>query len=131
MSLARLLAVALVSLRAACGRAGGDGTPPKGNGAPVAANDQATTAKNTPVAIDVLRNDTDPDGDALDKASVATGALTNGTTALNAATGVVTFTPARFSVRPKAVRVFVPFVQTAAGRLSGGVVENPPVTVGR
>jgi YegS/Rv2252/BmrU family lipid kinase len=50
---------------------------------------------------------------------------------INADGELVTFTPARFSVRPKAVRVFVPFVQTAAGRLSGGVVENPPVTVGR
>ncbi len=39
--------------------------PPPQNAAPVAADDAATTTANRPVAIDVLANDTDPDGDAL------------------------------------------------------------------
>ena len=35
------------------------------NGAPDAQNDAATTDEGTPVVIDVLANDTDPDGDTL------------------------------------------------------------------
>jgi subtilisin family serine protease len=40
-------------------------------GAPVAEDDAATTSRDTPVAIDVLANDSDPDGDPLTVASVA------------------------------------------------------------
>ncbi len=35
------------------------------NGAPIANNDMATTQADTPVVIDVLANDSDPDGDTL------------------------------------------------------------------
>jgi hypothetical protein len=40
------------------------------NAAPVAANDSATTVRDTPYTIDVLANDSDPDGDALSIANV-------------------------------------------------------------
>lgn len=39
--------------------------PPSANQAPVAQNDSATTAEDTPVDVAVLANDTDPDGDSL------------------------------------------------------------------
>ncbi|BAV05896.1 gliding motility-associated C-terminal domain-containing protein [Filimonas lacunae] len=60
---------------------------------PVAANDNATTTQNTPVAVDVTANDSDPDG-SVDKSSVtivtppAHGAVT-----VDPVTGVVTYTP--------------------------------------
>ncbi|HEX7098544.1 MAG TPA: HD domain-containing phosphohydrolase [Acidimicrobiia bacterium] len=40
------------------------------NRAPVAADDTARTGAETPVVIDILRNDTDPDGDTLRVASI-------------------------------------------------------------
>jgi Big-like domain-containing protein len=60
------------------------------NSAPVAADDSATTPKNTPVTIDVLGNDTDADGDALSVANLTTPA--HGNVHLNA-DGTVTYTP--------------------------------------
>ena len=60
------------------------------NPAPVAVNDTATTAEDTPVTIDVLANDSDPDGDPLTvtAASAAHGAVTIG------ANGAITYQPA-------------------------------------
>lgn len=40
------------------------------NDPPVAVDDEATTSEDTPIAISVLPNDSDPDGDALDVQSV-------------------------------------------------------------
>jgi subtilisin-like proprotein convertase family protein len=60
------------------------------NRAPVAANDTATTAAGTPVTVDVLANDSDPDGDALSISGV-TGAV-GGTAVIT--NGRVVFTPA-------------------------------------
>ncbi|MEC5030311.1 MAG: tandem-95 repeat protein, partial [Oscillatoria sp. PMC 1051.18] len=63
------------------------------NVAPVATNDTATTAENTPVAIPVLNNDTDSDG-TLDLTSVTVATQpTNGTLDVEATTGVITYTP--------------------------------------
>jgi VCBS repeat-containing protein len=45
-----------------------------GNDLPVAVDDSDTTPADTPVTIDVLHNDSDPDGDALTVASVTQGA---------------------------------------------------------
>ncbi|MFC1479571.1 Ig-like domain-containing protein [Planctomycetota bacterium] len=59
------------------------------NDPPDAVNDSATTAEDTPVDIDVLANDTDPDGDTLTVDSVtqpSNGTVTNNTTD-------VTYTP--------------------------------------
>lgn len=61
------------------------------NDAPVVQNDTATTDEGTPVTISVLANDTDPDGDTLTVASVATPA--HGT-AVNNGNGTVTYSPA-------------------------------------
>ncbi|MBY5162749.1 Ig-like domain-containing protein [Salsipaludibacter albus] len=59
--------------------------------APVAADDIATTDEDVAVSIDVLANDTDADGDPLTVANVSTPA--HGT-AVVAADGTVTYTPA-------------------------------------
>ena len=63
------------------------------NDAPIAIDDVATTDEDMAVAVDVLVNDTDPDG-ALDPSSVQviTGP-SNGTVNVNPTTGVVTYTP--------------------------------------
>jgi hypothetical protein len=59
------------------------------NDAPVAANDTATTAEDTPVTVTVLANDTDVDGDPL---SVTAASAANGTVVRNA-NGTITYTP--------------------------------------
>ncbi len=58
--------------------------------APVALADGTTTAEDTPVVVDVLANDTDPDGDALVVAGL--GDPAHGTVTV-AADGRVTYTP--------------------------------------
>jgi hypothetical protein len=59
------------------------------NKAPVAASDAAITAREVPVAIKVLANDSDPDGDSLEVVGITQGA--NGEVALND-DGTVTYT---------------------------------------
>ncbi|WGW02775.1 Ig-like domain-containing protein [Tropicibacter oceani] len=63
---------------------------PEGNTDPDAVDDSGTTAVDTPVILDVLRNDTDPESDPL----TTTGATepANGTVAVNA-DGTITYTP--------------------------------------
>jgi uncharacterized repeat protein (TIGR01451 family) len=61
-----------------------------GNDLPVAVDDSDTTPADTPVTIDVLHNDSDPDGDTLTIASVTQG--THGSVTNNG--GDVTYTPA-------------------------------------
>lgn len=61
-----------------------------GNSAPVAVNDSTTTPFETPVDINVLSNDIDPDGD--DIAVTAAFGATDGTTTINS-NGTITFTP--------------------------------------
>jgi hypothetical protein len=56
---------------------------------PVASNDTATTGEDTVLVINVLANDSDPDGDALVVSSVSSPA--NGTASVNANT--ITYTP--------------------------------------
>jgi large repetitive protein len=64
------------------------------NDPPVATPDLAATDEDSAVTVDVLANDTDPEG-ALDPASVAVpDAPEHGATAVDAATGVITYTPA-------------------------------------
>ena len=59
------------------------------NPPPVAANDgPVTTNEDTPIDVDVLANDVDPDGDAL---TVTLASAANGTVAIVG--GVVTYTP--------------------------------------
>jgi large repetitive protein len=59
------------------------------NPPPVAANDSATAAEDTSVAIDVLVNDGDPDGDPL----VVTAAVAGNGRVTIGAGGVLTYTP--------------------------------------
>ncbi|GGG05046.1 hypothetical protein GCM10010924_37040 [Rhizobium wenxiniae] len=68
---------------------------------PVAAGDMFTTAEDTPTTINVLGNDSDPDGDTLTITTINTTAIsvgetvsvTGGTVTLNA-NGTLTFNPA-------------------------------------
>jgi uncharacterized protein (TIGR03118 family) len=62
------------------------------NSAPTAVNDTASTNAPTPVVIDVVANDKDPDGDFMTVQSVTPG--TGGTPTINADGRNVTFTPA-------------------------------------
>ncbi len=67
-----------------------DPDPSPSNGKPVAVNDSAATNENTPVTINALNNDSDPDGDSLRISGV--GSPGNGTAALN---GIdIVYTPA-------------------------------------
>jgi hypothetical protein len=61
------------------------------NKAPIATADTAITAREVPVRIKVLVNDSDPDGDQLEVVGVTQGA--NGEVSLNG-DGTVTYTPA-------------------------------------
>jgi len=62
------------------------------NDAPDAVDDDATTNEDQAIDIDVLANDSDVDGN-LDPGSVTvTAAPSNGTTSVNATTGVITYT---------------------------------------
>jgi subtilisin family serine protease len=57
---------------------------------PIAIDDTATTSVNAPVQINVLANDTDPDGDTLTVTAVSDPA---GGSAINNGDGTVTYTP--------------------------------------
>jgi CSLREA domain-containing protein/uncharacterized repeat protein (TIGR01451 family) len=63
------------------------------NDPPVAANDSATTLEDTPVTIDVLANDTDPDGSLVPSSVHVTSEPANGSTAVNGTTGAIAYTP--------------------------------------
>jgi Bacterial Ig domain len=58
---------------------------------PIAGNDQVAMNEDESVTIDVLRNDSDPDGDALHIQSITQGL--DGTATLAAAAGFITFVP--------------------------------------
>ena len=65
-----------------------------GNTSPVALNDSATTPPGTPVVIYVLANDSDPDGDTLDRTKIAiTTPPAHGGVTVNTTTGGITYTP--------------------------------------
>ena len=61
-----------------------------GNRPPVAANDEGSTAEDTPITFPVLDNDSDPDGDTLSISAVTQGA--NGSVSVNTG-GTITYTP--------------------------------------
>jgi hypothetical protein len=64
------------------------------NQPPVAGNDAATTNANSPVLINVLANDSDPDGTIDPTSLVIVGAPQHGTLAVDPTTGFLQFTPA-------------------------------------
>ncbi len=63
------------------------------NDPPLANNDNATTPEDTPVAICVLDNDTDPDGNISGSGVMVLDGPSHGTYTLNPVTGCVTYTP--------------------------------------
>ncbi len=64
--------------------------PPTNSGAPVAVDDAATSAEDSPADVAVLANDTDPNGDTLSVTAASDPA--NGTTAIQP-DGTVRYTP--------------------------------------
>ena len=64
--------------------------PPLGTGAPVAVDDEAVTVEDAPTDIDVLANDSDPQGDSL--AVTAVSAAAHGATSINP-NGTVRYAP--------------------------------------
>lgn len=103
------------------------------NQSPTAAADSAATIENTPVTIDVLANDTDPDGDPLAVSIIALPAW--GEAVVNA-NGTITYTSALASegtdtfiytvsdgmggISSASVTVSVNFMPVIAGSLPGG-----------
>lgn len=87
------------------------------NAPPVARDDTASTPEDTAVTVDVLGNDTDPNGDALYVAFV--GAPSNGTTGTDGVT--VTYTP---TANWNGVDVFTYTVSD-----TGNLTDNATVTV--
>ncbi len=64
------------------------------NDAPIAADDAAGSAEDTPVTVDVVANDADVDGD-LDPSTVqVTGSAAHGAASVDPLTGEITYTPA-------------------------------------
>jgi VCBS repeat-containing protein len=68
------------------------------NDGPVANSDTATTPEDQPITVNVLGNDTDPDGDALSVTSAIVDA-SQGTVVVNA-DGTLTFNPAANTIGP-------------------------------
>jgi FtsP/CotA-like multicopper oxidase with cupredoxin domain len=68
---------------------------PRINAAPLAANDTASTIRNTPVTVDVAVNDTDSDGALVHASVVILSGPTRGGTVVNHLDGTVTYTPRR------------------------------------
>lgn len=62
------------------------------NDPPIASNDSAVTSEDTPVTINVLANDVDPDGDPLNVHAASLTQPLNGTAVLNA-DSTITYTP--------------------------------------
>jgi hypothetical protein len=64
------------------------------NISPTAAADTVSTTPATPISIDVLSNDNDPDGTLVPASVAITAAPTNGAAVVDAASGRITYTPA-------------------------------------
>src|SRR5262249_28597131 len=79
------------AVNATVARGQGVGTIVDDDNAPVARDDAATTDEDTAVTVNVLANDTDPDGDTLTVTGVTPAA--HGMAAVNA-DGTGTYTPA-------------------------------------
>ncbi|QTN38518.1 tandem-95 repeat protein [Cryomorphaceae bacterium] len=60
---------------------------------PVAIDDMETTSVNTPVVVDVLNNDSDPNGNLDSTSVVLVSGPSNGTVVIDPVTGEITYTP--------------------------------------
>src|SRR5262249_32607816 len=98
---------------------------------PTANDDFATTPAGTPVTVDVLANDTDPDGNnQISPASVAvTTQPAHGSVAVDPATGQTTYTPAAGVVGTDRWQSRVPAWRGAVSPRAtvSVVVPSPPV----
>jgi len=64
------------------------------NDPPVANADTADTGKNRPVVIDILANDSDPDGNGtIDRSAISVTQPNHGSVTVNGTTGKITYTP--------------------------------------
>ena len=108
------------------------GPPPVEEGPPVAADDVASTDEDTSVVIDVVANDSDPDGDLDPTTVVITQQPDHGSVSVDPVTGAVTYTPDDNYNGPDS---FLYTVQDAAGNTSNPAtvsiavnpVGDPPV----
>ncbi len=108
------------------------GPPPAEEGPPVAADDVASTDEDTSVVIDVVANDSDPDGDLDPTTVVITQQPDHGSVTIDPVTGAVTYTPDDNYNGPDS---FLYTVQDAAGNTSNPAtvsitvnpVGDPPV----
>ena len=99
---------------------------------PAANDDFGTTTANTPVSVDVLANDTDPDGNnEINPATVS--AFSNpahGTLSINPANGKTTYTPASGFVGTDSWQYTItdfPGAQSAPGRVTVVVAPSPAI----
>jgi len=67
-------------------------TDTQGNNPPIAINDAGTTPVDVPIVLNILANDSEPDGDSISGPIVILTQPTNGSVALNP-DGTVTYTP--------------------------------------
>jgi regulation of enolase protein 1 (concanavalin A-like superfamily) len=72
---------------------GGEAPPPPPNRPPIVVDDVAATAVGTPVVIDVLANDSDPDGALVPSSVTVVAGPEHGSTTVDPATGAVTYAP--------------------------------------
>lgn len=96
---------------------------PPANNAPVAGDDVATTAINTPLTVAVLANDTDRDGNALTLTGATLANPAQGSVVVNP-DGTLTFTPASNVSGPIAI------TYTVADGQGGSASATVTVTVG-
>ncbi len=100
------------------------------NTAPMAANDSVTTASGTPVVIYVLANDSDPDGDTLDRTKLAiTSAPAHGGVAINKTTGGITYTPAAGYNGPDSFAYTVKDIRGATSNPATVTINVTPVNL--
>ena len=64
-----------------------------GNDPPVAKNDSDSTDEDTPVIIEVLSNDSDPDSDTLTTTGIVSGSGPNNGVATLTVNGSIVYTP--------------------------------------
>ncbi len=107
------------------GGSGGGNTPP------LATDDSASTPKNTPVTLNVLVNDSDPDGDTLTITGIQISPSDG--SAANNGDGTITFTPKNNAT---GVKTFTYTISdgnggsdTATVTITIGGSNNPPVAV--
>ena len=96
---------------------------PPANNAPVAGDDTATTAINTPLTVAVLANDTDRDGNALTLTAATLADPAQGSVVVNP-DGTLTFTPAANVSGPIAI------AYTVSDGQGGSASATVTVTVG-